>query len=169
MRKSVVIALILLAGSVLLAFSVFYFKKEASEPKKIVVHLPTGAPKRPVGMPALTVQAGKTQPFSKEDVAKYLQTNNLPRNIGARTDLQLENLEFLTTRELSDRLRGASPGRADGEIVAFATIRGTLIFRGGPPPGKPVKFSGGYAVFDIQTGNLLMVGTLEQAREGQPR
>jgi hypothetical protein len=168
MRRSVVIALILLALLALLALALSQCKKGPGEPEKQALHLPVGTPKRPQGMGALAIQPGQPQPFSKTDVATYLQSHNLPLNRGAATDVQVDSLEFLTNKEVSDRLQGASPGLADNEKVGFATLTGTFIFTG-PPPGKPVRFSRGYAVFDALTGNLLMVGALEEGREQPPR
>jgi hypothetical protein len=166
MRRSVVIALILLALLALLALS--QCNRGPRGPEKVALALPTGTPKRPQGMGALTVRPGQAQPFTKEDVATYVQSHNLPLNLGVASDVQVDSLEFLTNKEVSGRLQGASPGLADDEKVAFATLTGTFIFTG-PSPGKGVKFSRAYAVFDVQTGNLLMVGTLEQGREQQPK
>lgn len=167
MKRSVVIALILLALLALIALALSQCKGPG-EPEKKALHLPVGTPKRPQGMGALTVRPGQPQPFTKEDVVIYFQSHNLPLNLGSIAGLQVEALEFLTNREVSDRLQGASPGLAADEKVGFATLAGTFIFTG-PSPGKGVRFSRAYAVFDVQTGNLLMVGTLEQGREQPPR
>jgi hypothetical protein len=168
MKRSVVIALILLVLLALLALALSQCGKGPGEPEKKALHLPVGTPKRPQGMGALTVQPGQPQPFSKEDVAAYVHTHNLPLNLGASADLQVDALEFLTNKEVSDRLQGASPGLGDNEKVGFATLSGAFIFTG-PSPGKGVRFSRGYAVFNAQTGNLLMVGTLDQGQEPPPR
>ena len=66
----------------------------------------------------------------------------------------------MTSKAVTDRLRGASPGVGDEDMVGFVTLRGVFVFTG-PPPGKPVRFTRAYAVFDATTGNLLMTGTLE--------
>jgi hypothetical protein len=79
----------------------------------------------------------------------------------------VENLEFITAREVTARLQGASTGLPDDHRVAFATIRGPIYFTG-PRNLKPVAFDTAYALFDAATGNLLMSGTLTKSKE-QPR
>ena len=135
--------------------------EEAGEQKKMALNLPQGPAKRPQGMSALAVRTAGSQPFTKQDVVNYFKTHNLPMNMGSPAQFQVESLEFLTDKEVSDRLQGASPGLAADEKVAFATLRGSLIFTG-PSGGKTARFSRAYAVFDAKTGNLLMIGTLEQ-------
>ena len=129
---------------------------------------PAGLAKRPQGSAALTVKAG-AEPFTKDDVAAYFKTHNLPMNASSTSDFRVDALEFLTSKQVADRLQGASPGLADNERVALATLTGTFIFTG-PPQGKTSKtarFSRAYAVFDAASGNLLMAGTLDQTV--QPR
>lgn len=168
MRRWVWIVLVILALLALLALAYCHFKEGPSEQKKIALPLPKGTPNRPQGTPALTVKTGAVQPFAKEDVATYFQTHNLPMNMGARGDIQVESIEYLTNKEVTERLSGASPGLADNDRVGFTVLAGTFIFSG-PPGSKLAKFSRAYAVFSAQTGNLLMVGTLDQARGDQPR
>ena len=125
---------------------------------------PAGPAKRPQGSAALTVKAGAAEPFTKDDVAAYFKTHNLPMNSSSTSDFRVDALEFLTSKQVTDRLQGASPGLADNDRVAFATLTGTFIF-GGPPKGKIARFSRAYAVFDATSGNLLMAGTLDQAEQ----
>jgi len=77
-------------------------------------------------MAALTVKAGEAQPFSREDVADYFKTHNLPKNLSSMSEFQVDALEFLTNKAVSDRLRGASPGLGDEERVGFVTLRGRV-------------------------------------------
>jgi hypothetical protein len=136
------------------------------EPKNAVrMPMPTGTPARPQGMKALTVRAG-TEPFTKADVTQYIRTHALPKSLGDPSQIDVSNLEFLTARQATDRLRGASTGLSDGDRVALATITGRLIFTG-PPQSKPVAFRSAYVLFDAVSGNLVMMGTLE-AGENQP-
>ena len=167
MRRWILILLILIAAAVLVALALCHRKEEPGEQKKMALALPKGTPNRPQGMVALTVRTGAERPFTKEDVAAYFQTHDLPLNVGSRGQVQVESLDFLTNKEVTDRLAGASPGLADNDRVGFATLSGTFVFTG-PPKGKSATFSRAYAVFNAQSGNLLMVGTLGQARE-QPR
>jgi len=113
------------------------------------------------------VRAGATQPFTQQDVVNYFKTHNLPMNMTSTGQFQVEALEFLTNRQVSDRLAGASPGLSPDEKVAFVTLRGSFVFTG-PSAGKVARFSRVYAVFDTRTGNLLMIGTLEQGEPPAP-
>jgi hypothetical protein len=137
--------------------------QEPGEQKKIALKPPPQAQaQRPQGMAAIFVSSKGGQPFTKQDVITYFKSHNLPMNMTPNSQFQVDSLEFLTNEQVSDRLQGASPGVAlPGEKVAFATLSGLFVFTG-PPPGKPARFSRAYAVFDATTGNLLMMGTLEQ-------
>ena len=139
-------------------------KDKHGEQQKVALHLPTGTPKAPQGMTALTVKPGP-EPFTKQDVITYFQTHNLPKNAGSVSQFQVDNLEFITSKQASDRLQGVMTGLADTDRVGFVTLRGTFIFTG-PRLGKSATFSRAYALFDATTGNLLMIGTLE--RTDQP-
>lgn len=134
--------------------------------KKKALHLPAGTPKRPQGMAALVVNTGAAEPFTRQDVITYFQTHNLPRNSGSLSQFQVDTLEFLTSKEATDRLQGVSTGLSDGDRVGFVTLTGTFVFTG-PPKAKPATVNRAYAVFDATTGNLLMVGSLDQVRQPQ--
>jgi len=119
---------------------------------------PTGKPRRPVGIEALTVRPGPA-PFTKEDVGAYVKAHNVPANLAPAAQVQVVALEFLTVAELTRRIPGDSTGFKDGDLIGLATLSGVLVFRG-PQGTTPAEFSQGYVVFDAGTGNLLMVGTL---------
>jgi hypothetical protein len=127
------------------------------------LRLPTGTPQRPQGMKALDVKPG-TVPFSRDDVGQFVRTHHLAKSVGDTSQIQVESLDFITAKEVSTRLQFVSTGLPDDQRVAFAVIRGQLYFTG-PPPGKPVLFDRAYLLFDVQTGNLLMSGTLERAKQ----
>lgn len=128
----------------------------------VQLKLPTETPQRPQGMKALDVKPG-AEPFSQADVTQYVQTHRLAKSVGDLSQLQVESLQFITAREVSGRLQNVSTGLPDDQRVAFAVIKGPLYFSG-PAPGKPVAFERAYALFDAQTGNLLMSGTLERGK-----
>lgn len=141
--------------------------KRAHRPENAVeMKMPAGIPKQPQGLQALAVKAGP-EPFTKEDVTQYVQTHRLAKSIGDISRLRVESLEFLTAREVTARLQGASTGLPDNQRVAFATIRGPVYFTG-PRNTRPVAFDSVYALFDAATGNLLMSGTLVKSKD-QPR
>ncbi len=134
------------------------------EPKNAAqLKLPTGTPQKPQGMKALVVKAGPV-PFTQDDVTQFVRTHRLARSVGDLSQLKVESLELLTAREVSTRLQNVSTGLPDNARVAFAIIRGPIYYTG-PPGSKPVAFERTYALFDAGTGNLLMSGTLEKAKE----
>jgi hypothetical protein len=134
------------------------------QPKGAVqMKMPTGTPQRPTGMKALTVKPGP-EPFSKDDVTQFIRTHRLARSVGDLSQLQVESLEFITAREVTGRLQNVHTGLPDDTRVAFAVIRGPVYFTG-PPKSRPVAFDRAYALFDAATGNLLMSGTLEKAKQ----
>jgi hypothetical protein len=112
-------------------------------------------------MKALDVKPGIV-PFSQNDVLRFARTHHLAKSMGDTSKIRVESLDFITAKEVSTRLQYVSTGLPDDERVAFAVIRGPLYFTG-PAGTKPVLFDRAYLLFDAQTGNLLMSGTLEQA------
>ena len=132
----------------------------------IQMNMPTGTPKRPQGMQALAVKPG-AEPFNQDDVTQFVRTHRLAKSAGDVAQLRVESLEFITAREATARLQGASTGLPDDYRVAFATIRGPAYFTG-PRDSKPVAFDTVYALFDASTGNLLMSGTLIKSKD-QPQ
>jgi hypothetical protein len=141
--------------------------KPTHRPENAVqMKMPEGTPKRPQGMQGVAVKPGP-EPFTKADVTDFLRTHRLAKSVGDISQLQVESLEFITAREVTARLQGASTGLPDDHRVAFATIRGPVYFTG-PRDIKPVAFDTAYALFDAATGNLLMNGTLTKSKE-QPR
>lgn len=141
--------------------------RRAHRPENAVeMKMPAGTPKQPQGLQALAVKPGP-EPFTKDDVTQYIQTHRLAKSVGDISQLRVESLEFLTAREVTARLQGASTGLPDDHRVAFATIRGPVYFTG-PRNSRPVAFDTVYALFDAATGNLLMSGTLVKSKY-QPR
>jgi len=120
---------------------------------------PKDKPHRPVGIKAVEPRPGGG--FKKEDVGNYLHTFNLPRNQGPSQQLGVVSLEFMSVSTLRTRIPADTTGFDGGEQVGLALLEGPLAFRS-PQGGEPFTASKGYAVFDADTGNLLIVGTLEQ-------
>ena len=85
--------------------------------EKIAMKPPQGTPKRPQGSAALTVRAGAAQPFTQLDVATYFKTHNLPKNGGDLSQIQVSSLEFLTSKEVSQRLQGEPTGVDDNDRI----------------------------------------------------
>jgi hypothetical protein len=158
--RSTSFATILVAASVLLQGCHQQPAPQSSEPPKgISFQLPTAKPTRPLGLTAIAVAKGAASPFSKSDVVNYFTTHNAPRFFGKPGQVHVVSLEFLTSKQVSDRLHGEPTGLPDGDPVGFATLSGTFGVSG-PPPAKHMIYSSAYAAFDGGTGNLLMAGTL---------
>ena len=130
----------------------------ARKQERIALQMPTGTPQRPQGVGALTVRSGEP-PFTRDDVVAYVKTHRLPKSVGSPDQVTVDNVEFVTSAEVTRRLDGASTGLAATDRVAFVTLSGTFVFTG--PQTQPATFRRAYMVFDATTGNLLMVGTLE--------
>lgn len=137
------------------------------EQKETALHLPQGTPKRPHGFAALKVDANAPEPFTQSDVVTYFASHNLPMNAGAKGDFQVAKLEFLTSKQASERLAGEPTGLGDNDRVGFVTLTGKFAFTG-PPKSKVATFRSAYALFDATTGNLLMDGSLESTDGNEP-
>ena len=159
----IILAMLILSG--LLGWLTGCVYDKDGDREKKALYIPKEPPKRPQGSPALVVKAA-AEPFSKQDVADYFKTHNLPRNATSTSDFTVDTLEFLTNKEVTARLNGASPGLAENDKIGFVTLKGLFIFTG-PQSASAARFSRAYAAFDAATGNLLMIGTLERA--DQPR
>jgi hypothetical protein len=131
--------------------------------EKVALHLPPGNPNRPQGLAALTAKSG-AQPFTKADVATYFKTHNLPMNSGPISQIKVDSVEFITSKEVSARLQGVSTGLAENDLIGYVTLTGTFIFTG-PPKAKAATFNRAYAAFAAANGNLLMVGTIGEAEK----
>jgi hypothetical protein len=133
----------------------------------VALELPKGKPTRPQGLAAIKAKPGAPAPFSKDDVANYFTTHNLPRLSAKTGQVHVVSLEFLSSKQVSDRLQGEPTGLPDGDPVGFATLSGTFtVF--GPPKAKPATFSSAYAAFDGTTGNLLIAGVLASRKSNGP-
>lgn len=142
-------------------------EKESEQPrtpkgeqqKKMALRPPAGTPRRPEGMSALHMtHVGE---ISKQQVADYFKTHNLPMNYTTTNDFHVDSVDLTTAKRVTDRLQGVTTGLADDERLAFATLAGTFIFTG-PRQSRPATFKRAYAVFDLKNGNLMMVGTLNE-------
>ena len=154
---------IALFGILFLSAAVIPRDSHAQESDKTPqIKVPTAKPQQAQGTKALEVKQGLA-PFTKEDITQYVRTHRLAKTVGDLSQLQVESVEYITAREVKNRLRGVSTGLPDKQRVAFAIIRGPVYFSG-PPGSKPVAFDRAYALFDASTGNLLMSGTLDTAR-----
>jgi hypothetical protein len=132
----------------------------ADEANKGALEIPKGPPSAPQGIPALRAKVGAGGPFTREDAEAYFRTHNLLRNMTSTASFKVDKLEFLTNREVTQRLKGVSPGLGDSEPIGLVTLKGEFKFAG-PPGTTPAEFTHAYAAFDAKTGNLLVTGTMQ--------
>ena len=89
--------------------------EDGEHQKKMALKLPVGTPKRPEGMSALHLtHAGE---ISKQLVVDYFKTHNLPMNYTTTNDFQVENVDVITAKQVTERLQGVTTGLADDEQV----------------------------------------------------
>lgn len=130
--------------------------------------LPTARP-RPVGAPAITPTISGVPAFSKEDVIKYVNTHNIPFNAALLSSHSVEQIAFITSRQVNDLLHRQNTHIPDNYLLCFVTFDGTFIFSG--PPGangktSTITYQRAFEVFDATTGNLLMGGGLSSPPMG---
>src|SRR5258705_7203054 len=104
MRKAGRIFVILFAAVATIGVAISH---STGEERKLALPLPRGMPTAPVGIKALMVGSDPSAPFTREEIAAYFEKHNLPRNSDSKTDIKVEKLEFITTKEVRDRLSGA--------------------------------------------------------------
>jgi hypothetical protein len=168
MRCTLFTAILLAASASLLAGCHHQSgESNSAEQKPIALQPPKGTPMRPRGLPAIKATPGAPAPFSKQDVASYFTTHNLPRLSSNTGQVHVVSLEFLTSKQVSDRLEGESTGLPDGDSVGFVTLSGAFTVSG-PPKTKSATYSSAYAAFDGATGNLLMAGVMASAKSSGP-
>jgi hypothetical protein len=129
-----------------------------AEPPMKGLPVPTGAPQRPRGLPALKPQA-QGLVLDVAEVEKFLTSHNLPHNLGSAAEIQVISVDKMTVDEARQKVGIDTTGFKGDEVVGLALLGGTLTF-GGPPPDEPTVYTRAYVVFDAVTGNLLMLGTL---------
>lgn len=114
-----------------------------------------------LGMPAIqpTLSTGEVR-FTVQDVQAYLQKHPFPS--GPTTTGKaaiIRTIDFITSKDASLRLHGASIGLADTDIVCYVELYGPFSTTkvSLPPGAKPLPPSDlGVEVFDALTGNRLM-------------
>jgi len=120
-----------------------------------------------VGMPAITIRntakngVPNAPRISQVDVRNYVQTHPfLGGSDVAGTPSKVTAIDYITSKEASQRLNNDSIGLADTAMVYYVEWQGSFHTNVSAPPGvalsnlKPV--SKGVEIFDAQTGNLLL-------------
>jgi len=108
------------------------------------------------GAPALTPG------FVRADVIGYVAAHGLVHTAGrGATGQAIAKIVFTTSRGVTALLGGESPGLPGDTPLCYVELTGTFSFAGA---GDTIlTYPRGYEVFDVQTGNVLMVGGLTSA------
>ena len=100
--------------------------------------------------------------FTSSDVIRFISTHSSP--LGPTTTGMpptIVSIEFITSKQASQRLLGEWIGVPDTAIVCYVKLYGPFTNSDVPsPPGAIIKPSNtATEIFDAQTGNLLVVST----------
>jgi hypothetical protein len=155
-RLSIIVGLVLVSLAVLSGC-----KKEEKQPPPPIRNLPINLPPTaPTGSPAIAVRGAGTPAFTAEDVKQYVATHPIP--MGVRQDAKpvISDVEFLTSKQISDRLHGENTGFPDDYPLCYVELQGPVSFAG--PSGTRVTYNRGILVFDAHSGNLVMGGGVPQ-------
>ena len=124
------------------------------------------APQQSIGIPAITptlyLQAPNSPTFTVEDVKQYIAKHGFhggPTTTG--NSPQIHVIDFISSKEASARLHGASIGLPDTAVVCYVELGGPFQVEASLPSGaSPFPPSAiGVDIFDAQTGNLVMEWT----------
>ena len=119
-----------------------------------------------VGIPAIIVKnttsqvAANTPRISKVDVENYVKVHQFQGGPSvAGTTPNVTVIDYITSKEASQKLKNDSIGLADNAMVYYVKWQGSfnLTNVSAPPGAVPFKpASEGVEIFDAQTGNLLL-------------
>ncbi len=126
----------------------------ATEPR-----YPPRPPQAPIGLQAVTpTRPGQPRSYGATDVSAFLRIHRLP-GLASATPTQVS---YISVADASRNLRGADLGLPPTQMVYFVWMSGRVTARRPPKsPGAPdqvIVFTKGFAIFDAQTGNLLITG-----------
>jgi hypothetical protein len=113
-------------------------------------------PSIPTGSPAIAPRTAGTPAFTVDDAKAYVATHHIPMGIGREGKPEIIRAEFLSSREVSNRLNGATTGFPDNYPLCYVELQGPFTFSG--PQGAKVTYNRGVLIFDAHTGNLVIGG-----------
>jgi hypothetical protein len=120
--------------------------------------IPSWPIQQATGIPALKA------PVTTAAAETYATTLPLPH--GALSQVASAQGTILTGKDVRARTGGTDPGVDDTWPLIFVELHGTFIFTG-PIGTIPETYARAYEVFDLKTGNLLIVGGLIDASAKQ--
>jgi hypothetical protein len=110
------------------------------------------------GGPGIKPHLNAIPAFTSDDLTAYVKNNPLPGNLAGGTPTITRN-QFLTAGDLRNLL-GISLGRPDTALLGYVEMKVGFSIGGPGSNSPPPVFPYAYAVFDAQSGNLLMDGGL---------
>lgn len=126
---------------------------------------------QPLGVAAITpsrTPQSLTEPtFTADDVVTYLGLHpaRSAGNVGSKQSATIERIEFLSARDVKDRLN-TWIGVPDDAPLCLVTLRGTFM-AGSLPRIAPIQGNRAWRVFDARSGNILLEGVGLHLEEDQ--
>lgn len=112
------------------------------------------------GAPAIQPHLDTIPAFTEDDVRAYFATHSFMNiRISCEGSSVVKKVLFMTSTETSALLQGAYVSSLPDKQVCYVELSGDFLFVGGPPPSTVTRLDTVHAVFDAETGNLLMQGT----------
>lgn len=111
----------------------------------------------PVGSAAIKPASQSVPSFTVEAAREYVMTHPFPAFAGGKGQKPaITRAEFLTSKQVTEILRGASTGFADDQLLCYVELKGPFTFSG--PPNTTVTYPRGIMIFHATTGNFVMSG-----------
>lgn len=122
--------------------------------------LPTGTGQPVAGSAAITPHLHAVPAYTTDDMVTYVKSHPLPGNLASGSAPTILQAAFLPGATVT-QLLGTPIGRSDATLVGYVELQGSFAFVGAVPATSPV-YPYAFALFDAQSGNLLMFGGLER-------
>jgi hypothetical protein len=111
----------------------------------------------PVGSAAIKPASQSVPSFNVEAAREYVMAHPFPAFAGGKGKRPtITRAEFLTSKQVTEILRGASTGFADDQLLCYVELKGPFTFSG--PPNTTVTYPRGIMIFHAATGNFVMSG-----------
>lgn len=111
----------------------------------------------PVGSAAIKPASQGTPSFTVEAAREYVMAHPFAAFAGGKGEKPtITRAEFLTSKQVTEILRGANTGFADDQLLCYVELKGPFTFSG--PPNTNVTYPRGIMIFHAATGNFVMSG-----------
>lgn len=159
MRGKPLIFALCLALCVLVGIIAFFTYKETNaQAHNGLSCQQTGRNQQPMGITLSLTSAPADKPcFTVDDVKAYIKTHAIPRaGTVSGKPAKILSIDFITSKEASERMKGDSIGLADNAPVCYVELYGPFITGSVPYGAKPLVSNRGVEIFDARTGRLLV-------------